>query len=304
MANRNNHYALAHGQIMTTNTSITLSPDVIALLAHLAGFSGQSLTTMVAIVMAESGGRVNAGAARYQAGTHNSVGLAQINLNAHKQYSLASALNPITNLNEAYSLSGKGANFQPWTTYTNGAYTAYLSTAQNAVNRLKNYPTAVGNEAANDQVITDALRQLADASKIPNTYQYLLEVIHNPLNPPQITASNLPGWNDIGSTNIMSLWHDVTGMPKEIASIPGKLASDAASATVDTVINTLVSNHTFLMIGQGLGGLVMVLMGFTLLVSGMMSQQKEQVATAMPAAKSAAAPVEAAAAPIAEVVAA
>ena len=128
------------GSVTPSNT--TLTPNQLALLAQKAGFSGASLVDIVAIMLAESGGRIDAGYNGFESGTHNSVGLAQINLNAHPNITLAQALNPIGNLAAAYQISNGGTNFTPWSTYTSGAYVGQLTTANAAVNTT---PTSSDN---------------------------------------------------------------------------------------------------------------------------------------------------------------
>lgn len=103
--------------------------DLMSLI-HEAGFQGSAANTMYGIVMAESGG--NAHAHNGNAGTgDNSYGLAQINMLGSmgparlQEFGLSSneqLFDPLTNLKVAYKLSGGGANFTPWTTFTSGAY--------------------------------------------------------------------------------------------------------------------------------------------------------------------------------------
>lgn len=95
-----------------------------------AGFSGHSADVMTGIVIAESGG--NAWAYN-PVPPDNSYGLAQINMIGslgparRVQYHLANndaLFDPAINLQVAYSLSGGGNSFTPWTTFTSGAYMA------------------------------------------------------------------------------------------------------------------------------------------------------------------------------------
>lgn len=63
-----------------------------------------------------------------QTTTESSYGLWQINRMAHPTYSPDSLYTPVGNAQAAIAISGNGASFQPWTTYTNGAYKQYLQT--------------------------------------------------------------------------------------------------------------------------------------------------------------------------------
>ena len=115
-----------------------LSPSQIYSLAQQAGFSGQSATTMTAIVLAESGGDPNNVNTNYVSDPGGSYGLAQINAASHPDdFSTPGAIyDPLTNLQDAYAISGNGTNFSPWSTYTTSnpalSYQNYLPQAQAA----------------------------------------------------------------------------------------------------------------------------------------------------------------------------
>lgn len=102
-----------------------------------AGGSGQAAAVAAAIAMAESGGCQYALAGpvdiRPVKACHwtvtngeNSCGFWQINLYAHPQYSAPSIFDQLANARAAIAISRNGANFDPWTTYTDGAYRQYL----------------------------------------------------------------------------------------------------------------------------------------------------------------------------------
>lgn len=120
-----------------------LSPEQIANAAHDAGFRGQDLTTAVAIALAESSGDPRA-----HNGTppDNSYGLWQINMigalgpDRRHQFHLDSnseLFDPETNAKAAFAISGKGDSFQPWTTYTSGAYKSHLDEARKGVKAMR-----------------------------------------------------------------------------------------------------------------------------------------------------------------------
>jgi len=106
--------------------------DLVTLATN-AGFSGDDANTAAAIALAESSGNPNAvGDLNITPG--GSIGLWQINLKAHPEYTAEELKDPQTNANAAFAVyneQGWGA----WSTYNSGAYEAYLqnsSTTQTA----------------------------------------------------------------------------------------------------------------------------------------------------------------------------
>lgn len=103
----------------------------------LAGGTDATADTAAAIAQAESGGCQYAKhgpkddrpvkACVFTFSTlENSYGLWQVNRNAHPQYSAASLYTELGNAKAAVEISSGGTNFQPWTTYVNGAYKRFL----------------------------------------------------------------------------------------------------------------------------------------------------------------------------------
>lgn len=99
-----------------------------------AGGSPSSAPTAAAIALAESGGTstaLNSTAPDY------SVGLWQVNYygdlygprSAAYGSPIQLANDPLAQARAAVSISGNGADFSPWTTYTSGAYRQYLTGA-------------------------------------------------------------------------------------------------------------------------------------------------------------------------------
>lgn len=82
--------------------------------------------TAQAICMAESGGDPNAHCFNCAGVPENSVGLFQINLNAHPDLATQDVYDPTVNAQAAYDL-WKSSGWSPWSTYTNGAYRKYLT---------------------------------------------------------------------------------------------------------------------------------------------------------------------------------
>jgi uncharacterized protein YgiM (DUF1202 family) len=135
--------------VATTGTAAQAAPgvplaatgaDLCAQTGYNAGLRGNPLVTAVAVALAESG--CNPSATGYNGPTAGCAsgstdrGLWQINNCYHPTVSDACAYDPQCNANAAYSISGGGSNWTPWSTYNNGVYAGYLSAAQAAVNRL------------------------------------------------------------------------------------------------------------------------------------------------------------------------
>lgn len=93
--------------------------------ARSAGFSGGDLAVAVAIAYAESSGNPNAVG---DVDLGRSIGLWQINLAAHPEYTEEELYGPQTNANAAFAIyQAAGNSFSPWTTYKTGAYIEQLS---------------------------------------------------------------------------------------------------------------------------------------------------------------------------------
>lgn len=93
--------------------------------AQNAGFDTDEASTAAAIALAESSGNPSA---LGDPTLGVSVGLWQINLKAHPEYTQDELLDPQTNANAAFAVySNAGSNFTPWTTFNTGAYEEYLA---------------------------------------------------------------------------------------------------------------------------------------------------------------------------------
>lgn len=103
-----------------------LTQDSLSQLALQAGFQGSDINTAAAIAKAESGGDPSVvGDLNLTPG--GSVGLWQINLAAHPQYTAAQLKDPLANARAAYDIyKAAGYSFAPWTTYRTGAYAQYV----------------------------------------------------------------------------------------------------------------------------------------------------------------------------------
>jgi hypothetical protein len=116
-----------------------LTAQQIAGYAANAGFTGPDLQVAVAVALAESGGNPSVtGDLSITPG--GSVGLWQINLKAHPEYTAAQLMDPQTNANAAYAIyAAAGNQFTPWTTYNSppqgtGTYANFIVQAQQGVN--------------------------------------------------------------------------------------------------------------------------------------------------------------------------
>lgn len=122
------------GSALGMTSSNRLSAADIAGYAGNAGFSGPDLQVAVAVALAESGGDpgITGDLAITPGG---SVGLWQINLKAHPQYTAVQLADPQANANAAYAVyAAAGNSFQPWSTYKSGVYSDFIVAAQEGVN--------------------------------------------------------------------------------------------------------------------------------------------------------------------------
>lgn len=143
----------------------TLSAQAIAGYAQQAGFAGKALSTMVAIILAESSGNPLAHNTDRTTGD-NSYGLAQINMidelgpTRRAQFGITSneqLFDPATNLRAAYIVSGGGQNFTPWSAFKSGAYIPHLADVLGKDVGIADLPGLAGG------VIDDTASKVADA---------------------------------------------------------------------------------------------------------------------------------------------
>lgn len=115
----------------------------LARLAQSAGFSRQEIPVMVAIAMAESGGRATAHNDNRNTGD-DSYGLWQINMiddlgpERRRQFGIStnqSLFDPGTNARAARAVKNS-QGFGAWSVYRNGAYRSYLPAAQQVVRQV------------------------------------------------------------------------------------------------------------------------------------------------------------------------
>lgn len=109
-----------------------LSQGQIAAYAQSAGLSAKDAKIAAAIAMAESGGNTRA---HNPVPPDNSYGLWQINMlgslgpDRRKKLGISSnsqLLDPAVNARAMAMISSGGTNWQPWSTFTNGAYKKYM----------------------------------------------------------------------------------------------------------------------------------------------------------------------------------
>ncbi len=108
-----------------------LSFEQMAVYASQAGFRGEALRNIVAIAMAESGGRIDA-----VGDGGNSVSLVQVHLPSHGQYDRQRLLtDPAYAFKAAFEISGGGKNFNPWTTWSHATEAGRKHNAQQYLNQ-------------------------------------------------------------------------------------------------------------------------------------------------------------------------
>lgn len=110
----------------------TYSAKCIAAVAFNAGLKDKKKLEMAtAIALAESSGRT---------GVYNGiccVGLWQINIKAHRQYSMAQMKDPQQNATAMFKISNGGSNWQPWEVYTKRTYLLHMPQAKRGVSQLE-----------------------------------------------------------------------------------------------------------------------------------------------------------------------
>jgi hypothetical protein len=131
--------------------------ECIAGVANAAGFGRDrpTLERAVAIALAESSGRpkiVNS--------IGCCVGLWQINVKVHKQYSVTAMQDPQQNANAAWAISNSGRNWTPWDAFKNGSYLIYMPAAKLGVDKF--YNRNPSNDPNNNALIPDSLEQPMD----------------------------------------------------------------------------------------------------------------------------------------------
>lgn len=60
-------------------------------------------------------------------------GFWQVHQVDHRQWTAQQLYDPQTNANAAWSISGSGSSWQPWTNYRSGAYQAQVNAASTAI---------------------------------------------------------------------------------------------------------------------------------------------------------------------------
>jgi len=119
--------------------------------ASTAGFSGDDLNTACAIALAESSGNASAvGDLNITPG--GSIGLWQINLKAHPEYTANELTDPQTNANAAYAVYSSAGGFSPWSTYNSGAYQAYLPSSTSGTSDTSQIADASATDSSGDPV--------------------------------------------------------------------------------------------------------------------------------------------------------
>jgi hypothetical protein len=126
----------------------------------------------VAVALAESGG--NSDTVNTNKDGSKDVGLWQINLKAHPEYTQAELLDPFKNAAAMAKISSQGNNWAAWTgTVPNGKYKAHLATAATAVDQVG---TGAGNSFF-DQFADSVAPHLPDVPDIPGMLGKLVDVL-------------------------------------------------------------------------------------------------------------------------------
>lgn len=136
----------------------TLTAAEIAQVARNAGFGKDedTLTTAVAVALAESSGRTSA-----VSPTGCCHGLWQINVNVHP-YTKTQMQDPAQNAAAAWKISDNGTNWKPWSAYTNGSYLLHMSSARTAA-RARTSDSGGTPQQSGGDILIDELTDAADS---------------------------------------------------------------------------------------------------------------------------------------------
>ncbi len=134
--------------------------------AKAAGFSGAALVTAVAVALAENSGRLLRAVGTNVDGSRDR-GPWQINDRAHPDVSDACAFSLDCSAGAAFQISSEGRSWQPWATWTNGAYKQYLQEAQGAAAGTTDATAASsGDWTGVGSAIQGVTKQLVGAGKV------------------------------------------------------------------------------------------------------------------------------------------
>jgi hypothetical protein len=131
------------------------SQDQLAGLALNAGVPSSNLQVASAIAMAESGGDSNLVNPGRSGDPEYSVGLWQVNIRAHPQYTEAQMKNPQLNAAAMFKISNGGTNWYPWGSYTNGSYKSFMTTPVSPVATLGFQTTGTSTNTASNKPSTN-----------------------------------------------------------------------------------------------------------------------------------------------------
>lgn len=136
-----------------------------------AGGSSGTAPIAAAIALAESSGNPSAVGPSY-GGDAGSIGLWQIQSGQHPQWSVDSLKDPMTNAQAAVAIYNDSGSFQPWSTFTNGAYqqfyqpnvaptapsggTANNTSGQNAQGGVSDLSAALGGVGLGAQAVAQS----------------------------------------------------------------------------------------------------------------------------------------------------
>jgi len=142
--------------VVPSASGCVLTVDEIVGVARAAGFTGSDVTTMAAVVLAESSGRVNVVQGPNTNDSYD-LGLAQINTLAHPTYTETLLLSdPVYNLTAAHDIWTTAGDFSPWVAFTTSAHAKHVLKAQAAAARVTEpLPLHSCAESANPVTGTD-----------------------------------------------------------------------------------------------------------------------------------------------------
>ncbi len=151
-----------------------LTQSSIQQLALNLGMTTGQASIASAIAMAESRGQTDAINPGSRTDPEYSVGLWQINIRAHPSYSVSQMKDPKQNALAMFAISNGGTNWNPWGSYTSGAYKKYL----NAIDVSSGSQTFGTTQSTSFTTLSSVVKtNKATLSDVGSGYQYILAYV-------------------------------------------------------------------------------------------------------------------------------
>jgi hypothetical protein len=140
-----------------------------------AGCPAGKLNVATAICIAESGGNAAAVNVNTDSFKSKDVGLSQVNLHYHPEYTETEMKEPRANARAMGKISNNWTDFRPWATYTSGKYIAFLGQDRKVTNAADS--VGPGEPAGTLEQITGAAKETASDLSLGNIADGVASVV-------------------------------------------------------------------------------------------------------------------------------